>query len=69
MHLYYTSEESGSPYITFPNDEASIGKTIETFDSVVSRIERKDFIIPERPKKLCKNCDVRFYCDAKEKEV
>jgi DNA helicase-2/ATP-dependent DNA helicase PcrA len=66
MHLYYTSEESGSPYITFPNDEASIGKTIETFDAVVSRIERKDFVIMTRPKKLCKNCDMRFYCDAKE---
>jgi len=67
MHLYYTSEESGSPYITFPNDEASIGKTIETFDGVVSRIEKKDFAIAERPKKLCRNCDMRFYCDAKEK--
>ncbi len=66
MHLYYTSEESGSPYITFPNDKASIGKTIETFDGVVSRIEKKNFIIPERPKKLCKNCDARFYYDAKE---
>lgn len=66
MHLYYTSEESGSPYITFPNDEASIGETIKTFDSVVSRIERKDFTIAERPKKLCKNCDMRSYCDAKE---
>ena len=66
MHLYYTSEESGSPYITFPNDEASIGETIKTFDGVVSRIERKDFAITERPKKLCKNCDMRSYCDAKE---
>lgn len=67
MHLYYTSEESGSPYITFPNDEAAIGKTIESFDGVVSRIENNDFAIAERPKKLCRNCDIRFYCDAKEK--
>lgn len=69
MHLYYTSEESGSPHITFPNDEASIGKTIESFDGVVSRIERRDFAITERPKKLCRNCDIRFYCDAKEKQI
>lgn len=67
MHLYYTSEESGSPYITFPNDEVSIGETIKTFDGIVSRIERKDFTIEEHPKKLCKNCDMRFYCDAKER--
>ena len=67
MHLYYTSEESGSPYITFPNDEVSIGETIKTFDGIVSRIERKDFTIAERPKKLCKNCDMRYYCDAKER--
>lgn len=68
MHLYYTSEESGSPYITFPKDDASIGETIKTFDAVVSRIEKKDFAIAERPKKLCKNCDMRFYCDAKEQK-
>lgn len=67
MHLYYTSEEAGSPYITFPNDAARVGKTIETFDGVVARIERKDFAIAERPKKLCKNCDARFFCDAREK--
>ncbi|MGD9563076.1 MAG: ATP-dependent helicase [Pyrinomonadaceae bacterium] len=69
MHLYYTSEESGSPYITFPNDEVSIGKTIESFDGIVSRIENRDFAIAERPKKLCRNCDMRFYCDAKEKQI
>ncbi len=66
--MQFTSE-SGSPYITFPNDKASFGKTIETFDGVVARIERKDFEIPERPKKLCKNCDVRFYRDAKKWEL
>lgn len=64
-HLYYTSEESGSPYITFPEDARSIDRTIATFDQVVQRIEIKDFRIPERPAKLCKGCDMRFYCDAK----
>ncbi|PSB25361.1 ATP-dependent helicase [Stenomitos frigidus] len=65
MHLYYTSEESGNPYITFPKDDRSIDRTITTFDQVVHRIEGKDFQIPERPTKLCKGCDMRFYCDAK----
>lgn len=65
MHLYYTSEESGNPYITFPKNNQLIDRTIATFDQVVGRIEAKDFAIPERPTKLCKGCDMRFYCDAK----
>jgi DNA helicase-2/ATP-dependent DNA helicase PcrA len=65
MHLYYTSEEAGNPYISFPKDDRSIDRTIGTFDQVVHRIEQRDFAIPERPTKLCKGCDMRFYCDAK----
>ncbi|MBD2596032.1 ATP-dependent helicase [Nostoc spongiaeforme FACHB-130] len=64
-HLYYTSEESGNPYITFSKNSRSIDKTIATFDEVVKRIEVKDFRIAERPNKLCKGCDMRFYCDTK----
>jgi DNA helicase II / ATP-dependent DNA helicase PcrA len=64
-HLYYTSEESGNPYITFTKDHQSIEKTIATFDQVVSRIEARDFSIPERPQKACRDCDMKFYCDAK----
>lgn len=64
-HLYYTSEETGNPYITFPKDSKAIEKTIATFDAVIHRIERKDFSIPERPHKLCPSCDMRFYCDRK----
>jgi len=65
MHLYYTSEESGNPNITFPKNNQSIEVTIAAFDQVVSRVEAKDFAIAERPTKLCKDCDMRFYCDAK----
>jgi DNA helicase II / ATP-dependent DNA helicase PcrA len=64
-HLYYTSEESGNPYISFPKNSRSTEKTIATFDDVVRRIEAKDFRISERPDKLCKGCDMRFYCDSK----
>jgi len=64
-HLYYTSEESGNPYVTFAKDNKAISKTIDTFDKVVKRIDVKDFAIPERPAKLCGDCDMRFYCDAK----
>jgi len=64
-HLYYTSEESGNPYISFSVDAKSINSTIGTFDRVVNRIEEKDFGIPERPVKICKDCDIKFYCDTK----
>lgn len=65
-HLYYTGEESGSPYISFRKDERSIEQTIATFDEVVRRIEARDFAIAERPTKLCEACDMRHYCDAKD---
>lgn len=64
-HLYYTSEESGNPYITFRRDGQSTDQTIKTFDTVVSRIEARNFAIPARPPKLCKECDMRHYCDMK----
>lgn len=65
-HLYYTSEDSGNPYITFEKNERSIDKTIASFDDVVARIEHNDFAMSERPKKLCENCDMLHYCDAKD---
>lgn len=64
MHLYYTGENSGSPYVTFDNNPRSINRTMAAFDDVVQRIEEKDFEISERPEKLCKNCDMKAYCDA-----
>lgn len=64
-HLYYTSEEMGNPYITFDKDSSSINATIRTFDAVVQRIEAKDFSIPTRPAKLCRDCDMHHYCDRK----
>src|SRR5690606_4786401 len=64
-HLYYTGEEAGNPYVSFDKDDRAIERTIATFDKVVQRIESKDFAIPERPSKLCVECDMRHYCDAK----
>lgn len=64
-HLYYTSEEAGNPFITFPKDNSAINNTIATFDEVVHRIESRDFSIAERPSKLCIECDMRAHCDAK----
>lgn len=65
MHLYYTGEEGGSPYVSFDKDDRAIGKTIARFDEIVARIEKQDFRIPERPTRLCTDCDMRAYCDNK----
>lgn len=65
MHLYYTGEESGTPYISFTKDDKTIGKTIATFDEIVSHIEKKDYRMKTRPDKMCPDCDMRSYCDSK----
>ncbi len=64
MHIYYTGEFSGKPNIEFDKEKWSIENTIEKFDEVVSRIERKDLIITKKPSaRTCRNCDMRFYCN------
>ncbi|MGU2283573.1 ATP-dependent helicase [Pseudomonas aeruginosa] len=65
MHLYYTGEDGGNPYVSFSKDDRAIGKTIARFDDIVARIERQDYAITARPAKLCQSCDVRAYCDNK----
>ena len=65
MHLYFTGEESGLPTISFPKNSGATDKTIETFDGIVERIEKKDFSIAERPDKTCVDCDMKAYCDRK----
>lgn len=65
MHLYYTGEDGGNPYVSFSKDDRAIGKTIARFDDIVARIERQDYGIATRPAKLCLSCDMRAYCDNK----
>lgn len=65
MHLYFTGVESGVPTISFKNDVSAIESTINVFDKIVNRIERKDFGIVERPVKTCIDCDMKSYCDGK----
>ncbi|CAL62335.1 putative DNA helicase II [Herminiimonas arsenicoxydans] len=65
LHLYYTGEDGGNPYVSFTKDDRAIGKTIARFDDIVARIERQDYQIAARPAKLCLSCDMRAYCDNK----
>jgi DNA helicase II / ATP-dependent DNA helicase PcrA len=65
MHLYYTGEESGNPMISFDKNAKAIDSTIKNFDSVVARIEAKDYAMIARPPKRCESCDLKHYCDHK----
>jgi DNA helicase-2/ATP-dependent DNA helicase PcrA len=65
MHLYYTGETSGSPYVSFEKNDKTIARTIAGFDAVVHRIERGDYGMVARPHKMCPDCDIRPYCDNK----
>ena len=63
LTLYYTGEKEGSPFISFKKKSSSIDHTIGEIDKIIERIENKDFNVKEKPKKLCNECDMRFYCD------
>lgn len=65
MHLYYPKEENGNPRITYRYQQHNIDNTIEAFEEVVHKIEKKDFSMDGvlRNEKHCSNCDLRFYCN------
>lgn len=65
MHLYYTGEEAGNPYVSFDKNPKKIAGTIAAFDNVVNRIECRDYRMAARPSKICPDCDMRPYCDNK----
>lgn len=65
MHLYYTGEDGGNPYVSFAKDSWAIDKTIARFDNIVARIAQQEYAIAARPVKLCQSCDMRAYCDNK----
>lgn len=62
MKVYYTSEKDGNPYLNFKKDDKHIKDTISTFDRIVKEIEKKNFIGQCSDIKICKNCDLRFFC-------
>ncbi|MGI6710961.1 MAG: ATP-dependent helicase [Bacilli bacterium] len=62
MKVYYTSEIAGNPYLSFKKDDTQIKETIKILDDVVDKIENKKFEERCSDLKICKNCDLRFYC-------
>jgi len=67
MHLYYTKEKAGSPFVSFNRAKANIEKTRKEFDGVVGAIEKNNFDIShvKMCKKLCDNCDMAYFCKYK----
>lgn len=65
MHLYYPKEENGNPRITYRYNQGNIENTIEAFEEVVHKIEKKDYSMTNvcRNEKHCSDCDLRFYCN------
>lgn len=63
MNLYYTGEESGVPTYRFPYERTSVSATIQEVDRLVGCMEARKFSVAERPAKLCKECDLKAYCD------
>lgn len=63
LHLFYTGENIGNPYISWKHDENRIEETMAGIETVIADIESKRFAVAERPLKLCRECDVRSYCD------
>ena len=65
MHIYYPKEENGNPRITFRYQQKNVEATIESFEEVVDKIEKKNFSMEgvRRNEKHCSDCDLRFYCN------
>ncbi len=64
LRLYYPKEENGNPCISYKFDHTKVSDTIESFDNIVSRIERKDFSMNPRlcNQQQCAECDMRHFC-------
>ena len=68
IHLYYPKVEDGSPYITFPANKDNVQVTIDSFEEVVHKIEKKDFDMKHilKSEKQCGDCDMRYHCNPRQ---
>ena len=62
MRLYYTGQEHGDPEIYFSYDHTDVKRTKEQFDQIVHKIMKKDFSECATDRKVCNNCDFRWFC-------
>ncbi len=62
LKLYYPSAYE-NPIIEFEKDNQQIDKMIEEFTDVVHKIEKKEFSQRTTNYSVCRECDMRFYCN------
>lgn len=62
MHLYYTGEERNNPIVTYEKSRQSIDATIQAFSNIVRKIKNHEFSTKAKNKKICQNCDMKYYC-------
>jgi DNA helicase-2/ATP-dependent DNA helicase PcrA len=62
MHLYYTGETEGLPTISFNNRASEMTSAMMSLDKTVQRIKCKNFSGRAKHEKICRNCDIRYFC-------
>jgi DNA helicase-2/ATP-dependent DNA helicase PcrA len=62
MHIYYTGETEGIPTISFNNRASEMTCTIISLDKTVQQIKCKNFKGRADSDKICKGCDIRYFC-------
>lgn len=65
-HLYYTSDETGNPLISFSITDAQLKLASEHFDKVVQQIMENQYDTYATDCSICEKCDMRFYCHVQE---
>lgn len=69
MNLYYTGSDDGNPIISFPKNTNVIDETINEFTNIVNKIQNKNFNSLSDKYTICKECDMRFYCNRAERKI
>jgi DNA helicase II / ATP-dependent DNA helicase PcrA len=66
LFLYWTSEPAkNDALMEFPYRPAMVEAAGRRFDNVVAKITAKDFRVTDKPETgICKECDVRYYCQS-----
>jgi len=62
MHIYYTGETEGIPTISFNNHASEMTRTMISLEKTVQQIKCKNFKGRTDTGKICKDCDIRYFC-------
>ena len=62
MKLYYLSAEN-NPIISFDKDSGKIDNMVKEFAEIVDKIESHNYSTRTSNSSICKDCDMRYYCN------